>query len=105
MAEQKAKEFKGPGSGRMRGPRPKVKDPGKLFRRIMGEIMEYYKLQMVLVIACIITSVLCNAQGTLFIQSLIDNYIEPMLISGSNDYSGLASAICRVAVFYAIGAG
>ena len=52
---------------------------------------------------CILISVICNVQGTMFMQTLIDDYIVPMLKDGSRDFSGLAHAITRVAGFYAIG--
>ena len=102
MAQQ-TRTMRGPGGGRGRGPRPKVNNPGKLMKRLMGELMKYYKVHMIVVVICIIVSVLANAQGTMFIQSLIDDYIEPMLVAGSNDYSGLAHAILRVCIFYVIG--
>ncbi len=87
----------------VRGVGPKVENPGKLMKRLMAELMKYYKIHMILVAFCIVASVLCNAQGTMFTQSLIDNYIEPMLVSGSTDFSQLSQAILRVAIFYAIG--
>ncbi|MBS4961127.1 MAG: ABC transporter ATP-binding protein [Clostridiales bacterium] len=70
----------------------------------MAYIMRYYGLQCVLVMVCIIVSVLANVQGTLFIQTLIDQYIVPMLGGGTADFGPLASAISWVAVFYLIGA-
>ena len=51
MAEEKVREVKGPGpGGRRGGPRPKVKNPMKLFSRIMGYIFKYYSVQMILVV-------------------------------------------------------
>ncbi len=44
-----------------------------------------------------------NIQGTLFTQTLIDEYIMPLLGTENPDFSGLAQAILRVAGFYAIG--
>ena len=102
MAER-VKEFKGgPGRG-PRGPRPKIKNPGKVLGRILGYVLKYYKVQSAIVIFCIFASVLCNLQGTWFMQTLIDGYILPMLGSGSTDFSGLLAAILRVACFYALG--
>ena len=48
-------------------------------------------------------SVLANVQGTMFIQSLIDDYIAPMLTQDVPDFSPLAGAIARVACLYLIG--
>ncbi len=104
MAEEKAREFKGPGGGRMRGPRPKIKNPGKLLKRLLGYILRHYALQYAIVLVCIFVSVFANLQGTLFTKTLIDDYIGPLLLSDvTPDYSALLSAILRVAVFYVCG--
>ncbi|MCD8329537.1 MAG: ABC transporter ATP-binding protein/permease [Lachnospiraceae bacterium] len=104
MAEN-AKPMKGPGGpgGRGRGPAPKVNNPIPLFMRLMRYILKYYRVQMIVVVVAIVASVLCNVQGTMFIQTLIDDYITPLLLSDNPDFSGLASAILRVAGFYALG--
>ncbi len=91
-----------PGPG-PRGPKPKIKNPGKLFARLMKFVLQKYALQCALVVALIFVSVLANVRGTLFIQTLIDDYIEPMLAAKEADYAPLLAAIGRVAVFYAIG--
>ena len=93
-----------PGPGhKPHGPRPKIKNPGKLFLRLMQFIMKNYGLHLVIVFICIIVSVLANIQGTLFTQHLIDDYIMPMIKNRSSDYGPLLAAILRVAVFYLIG--
>lgn len=86
-----------------RGPRPKVKNPGKILKRIMGYVMHVYRVPYLIAIACIVISVLANIQGTLFMQTLIDSYILPLLTEKSNDFSGLLMAIARTGIFYAIG--
>ena len=48
-------------------------------------------------------SIFATIQGTLFTQNLIDDYITPMIKSGSRDFSELLAAITRVAIFYGIG--
>ena len=102
MAEQKAKVVK-VGRGGPRGPRPKVQNPGKIFMRILRYVMECYRIQVVAVVICIFVSVFANVQGTLFMQTLIDGYILPLLKEQSSDFSGLAHAIARTAGFYGIG--
>ena len=81
----------------------KVENPGILLKRIMGYIMKHYGAAFVIVLLCILISVVCNVQGTMFMQTLIDDYIVPMLKDRTHDFSGLAHAITRVAGFYAIG--
>mgnify|MGYP004448579499 CR=1 FL=1 len=74
-----------------------------VFFRLLGYIARKYKWHMILVFVCIFLSVICNAQGTMFIQSLIDDYIVPMVETGSTDFTPLLMAILKVACFYAIG--
>ena len=91
-----------PGRG-PKGPAPKIKNPGALLKRLMSFVFKRYFIHYVVVLICILTSVFCSVQGTLFMQTLIDDYIEPMLGVANPDYSPLLGAMGRVAIFYAIG--
>lgn len=104
MAEEKVREFKGGPGARGRGPRPKVKNPGKLLKRILGYVMRNYAVHIVIVCICIFISVFASIQGTLFMQTLIDDYIMPMIGSEAPDFTPLMMAMARVAVFYIMGA-
>ncbi len=86
-----------------KGTKPKVENPGKLFRRLMGTVFKNYTPHIIVVIICIFVGVFASIQGTLFTQTLIDEYIMPLLGTENPDFSGLAQAIFRVACFYAIG--
>ncbi len=92
-----------PGPRGPRGPKPKIKNPGKLFARLMGFIFKKYLPACIIVVICIFVSVLANVQGTMFTKNLIDDYIVPLLKTGNPDYGPLLAAIGRVAVFYGIG--
>lgn len=92
-----------PGPRGPRGPKPKIKNPGKLFARLMGFIFKKYLPTCIIVVICIFVSVLANVQGTMFTKNLIDDYIVPLLKTGSPDYGPLLAAMGRVAVFYGIG--
>ncbi len=93
-----------PNGGPRRGmPRPKVENPGKLFKRIMGYVFQYYGGQMVVVVICIVLAVVANVQGTMFTRTLIDSYITPMIGQENPDYGPLLGAMGRVAGFYLIG--
>lgn len=83
--------------------KPQVKNPGKLFMRIMNYVFRIYKWHYLSVIALIFVSVLANVQGTMFTQRLIDDYISPMLLVDKPDFGPLGMAILRVAGFYLIG--
>ena len=96
----------GPGSRNSLGkPGPKAQNPGKSFKRIMGYVLKDYSTHYAWVIVCIIASVLCSLQGTLFMKELIDKYITPFLLDPDKlpNFEPLAKAIFRVACFYAIG--
>lgn len=94
-----------PGPGRRpMGPKPKLENPGQLFKRVMGYVMKDYTPHIIIVVICIFIGVLASVQGTLFTQTLIDSYIIPLIGTQNPDFSGLAHAIFRVACFYAIGA-
>ena len=92
-----------PGPRGPRGPKPKIKNPGQLFARLMGFIFKKYLPACIIVVICIFVSVLANVQGTMFTKNLIDDYIVPLLKTGSPDYGPLLAAMGRVAVFYGIG--
>ena len=88
-------------------PRQKVKNPGKLFRRIFRYVSGSYLPQLIIVAACIVITVLASVQGTLFTRTLIDSYITPLSEAAKAgetvDYGPLLHAIGNVAIFYAIG--
>ena len=86
-----------------RGVRPKIQNPGKIFKRLMSYVFRNFGGQFVLVVILIFAGVLANVQGTMFMKNLIDDYITPFLLTDQPDFSPLAHAIGRVAVFYAIG--
>ncbi len=92
-----------PGPRGPMGPKPKIKNPGKLFARLMGFIFKKYLPACIIVVICIFVSVLANVQGTMFTKNLIDDYIVPLLKTGTPDYGPLLAAMGRVAVFYGIG--
>ena len=104
MAEEKVKEVKiGPGRRGMGRPRPQVKDPGRLFKRVMGYVLKDYLVHIIVVVICIFAGVLTQVRGTLFLRSLIDDYITPMAESGSRDFTPLLNAILKMAGIYLTG--
>lgn len=86
-----------------RGVKPQVKNPGKLLKRLMSYVFRDYKLHCICVLCLIFADVIANVQGTMFTKNLIDDYITPFLLTENPDFSPLAHAIGRVAIFYAIG--
>lgn len=74
-----------------------------LFVRLMKYLFVNYKFHIFFVIVGILVGVLANVQGTLFMQTLIDVYIIPMIGSENPDFGPLAAAICQVGIIYGIG--
>ncbi len=93
----------GPMNRGPRGMKPQVKNPGKLLARLMNYVFRDYKVHCIFVFIFIFLGVIANVQGTMFTKNLIDDYITPFLLTDSPDFSPLAHAIGRVAVFYGVG--
>lgn len=93
----------GPMNRGPRGMKSQVKNPGKLLVRLMNYVFRDYKIHCIFVFIFIFLGVIANVQGTMFTKNLIDDYITPFLLTDSPDFSPLAHAIARVAVFYAVG--
>ena len=83
--------------------RSNLKNGAKSFARLLKYMIGSNKVAWFFVIVCILVSAFAQMQGMVFIQSLVDDYIEPMLVSGSRDFSGLAEALIKVAVIYVVG--
>ena len=93
------------GSGRQggHGPKPKLDNAGLLLKRLTKFLMGKYAFPVIIVLLCILGSSLATVQGTLFIQSLIDDYITPMIGASSPDFGPLKSALLKMACIYIIG--
>ncbi len=98
-----AKVVSGPGPRGAGQPRPKVENPGLLLKRIMGEVFQHYLPHCIIVLICIVVSALANVQASLFLKSLIDDYIVPMTQQAVPDFGPLTAALLRVGCIYAVG--
>ena len=93
----------GPHRGGMGQPRPKVENPGKLLSRIMKEVMKNYTPHCLVVLVCIFLSAFANVRASLFLKTLVDDYIQPMTSQQVPDFGPLAGALCKIGVIYALG--
>ena len=75
----------------------------KVIRRVIRYMLHYYKYPFVLVIVCILINAVTTVIGATFPQTLVDDYITPMLANGSKDFSGLAADLVRLACIMGIG--
>ncbi len=75
----------------------------RLISRVIRYMLHYYKFPFLLVIACILITAIATVVGATFPQTLVDDYITPMLNNGSNDFSGLAASLVQLACIMGIG--
>ena len=73
-------------------------------KRVVAEITGYYGGALVLVFLCILIAAVADVRGTLFIRSLIDDYIIPMTQTADPDFGPLAKALTTMACIYLVGA-
>ena len=75
----------------------------KVLSRVVKYMLHYYKIPFILVVACILVSAVTTVIGATFPQTLVDDYITPMLKNGSHDFSGLAGQLIRLVIIMGIG--
>ena len=80
-----------------------IENPGKVLKCVMAYVIKNYKFSCIIVVIGIVVATLANIQGTMFMQTLIDDYITPLTKAENPDFSGLMYAIFKVAAIYAVG--
>ena len=83
--------------------RPEKNSATKLISRVIRYMLHYYKIPFLLVIVCILITAIATVVGATFPQTLVDDYITPMLANGSVDFSGLAADLLQLACVMAVG--
>ena len=74
-----------------------------VLKRVIRFMLHYYKYLFALVIGCILLSAVCTVVSATFPQTLIRNYLEPMLKTGSQDFSGLLRDVIRLCCLMVVG--
>lgn len=72
-------------------------------KRVLAYILKNYKWRFMAVFVLILISALCMVRFSLFMQTLIDSYITPLLAAKNPDFSGLAHAIFQLIIIGIIG--
>jgi len=72
-------------------------------KRLLSYIFKDYKKQFLLVMVCIIISSIASVAGSLFLQVLIDDYIEPMIGVENPIWTGLFKALGLMGIIYIMG--
>ena len=77
-------------------------------KHVVGRLLSYvgrgYLALFVVVILCILVSAVASVSGSLFLGTLIDNYIVPLAAMANPDFSGLLRVILMMACLYLVGA-
>ena len=84
------------GDGRM------AKDPKKTLGRLLKYLMQY-KLTILVVLLCIFVTAFAQTRGSTALGRLVDDYILPMVESGSTDFAPVWSFIVRLACIFVLG--
>ena len=74
-----------------------------VLKRLLTYMIKNYKFSFAAVVICIITGAFATMRGMLFVQSLVDDYILPLLDSPHPDYTPLAGALAGIVGFYILG--
>lgn len=96
---KKASPFEPEKKGQVKSDQISTRDTIKRLLSYLG----YYKFRLAVVVVCIIISSAVIALSSVFIQSLIDDFITPMLASHSTDFSALSQFILKIMVVFACG--
>lgn len=78
------------------------KADSKTLKRLLSYISQY-RIQFIFVLVSILLSAVASVVSTLFLKTLIDDYITPLLLEAVPDFSGLARLILIMAGIYLIG--
>jgi len=85
----------------LRGHGKRNMNPGTLGRLLSR--MKAHRIKLAVVLLCILLSALSRASTSLFLRTLIDDEILPMITQGSRDFSGIIRIVVAMAVVYGIG--
>ncbi|WPC39423.1 ABC transporter ATP-binding protein [Clostridium sp. JS66] len=96
----KPRAMRGPGA---RGHAKMSKNSLKTLKRLLAYVIKEYKFLFLMVLATIIISSIANVVGTLFIKTLIDKYIVPLLNKSGADFAPLLKMIFTMALIYYVG--
>ncbi len=81
----------------------KPKNMGMTVKRLLSYVFKGYGFNFLLVLLCIIISAVAGVNGSMFLRALVDDYITPMLKSGSSDFTPLFHALVTLALIYLSG--
>nr|WP_297136781.1 ABC transporter ATP-binding protein [Terrisporobacter sp.] len=83
--------------------KPKMGNPKKSIKRLLGYIFKNYKIHCFVVLACILISSIASVIGTMFLKNLIDDYILPFINQKEVNFTPLLMMLMKMAVVYYVG--
>lgn len=107
-ASQNSKTMKGPGGhgmGKAHGRKKALHgiiESKNTIKRLLSYFKDF-KLMSIIVVVCIVISALTAVIASLFLKTLIDDYISPLLLESNPDFSGLFRVLCVMAGIYLVG--
>ena len=88
---------------KMRGDGRMAKDPKKTLLRLLSYLKKYWPT-LVIVLLCVLATAFASITGSTALGDLVDEFILPMVASGSTDFTPLTQFIFRIACIFAVGA-
>lgn len=85
------------------GPRPKIDNPGRIIKRIFSYLRGKNRFYFIVVIICIITVAVATTTSSVFLGSLIDDYVVPLLGQQTADFNPLLIALIKLGALFAVG--
>ncbi len=107
MAKGFNKKSNGSAAAELAANRPKISM--STVKRLLHLIIKKYKLRLFFVVICIITASIVNVSSLTFIQTIIDDFIEPLLLQKQNNpdiiisFAEFASLIAKMMCLYLVG--
>ena len=87
---------------KMRGDGRMAKDPKKTLLRLLGYLKQYTPT-LVIVVLCIFGTALAQTVGSTSLGRLVDDFILPMVASGSRDFAPLSRFLVKIACIFVLG--
>ena len=87
---------------KMRGDGRMAKSPKKTLFRLLSYLKKYTPV-LVIVLVCIFLTSLAQTMGSRSLGTLVDNYILPMVDSGSEDFGPMAGYLMKIAAIFVLG--
>ena len=87
---------------KMRGDGRKAKNPRKTLLRLLS-YMKPYSLNLIIVLICVVVTAVAQTKGSENIGHLVDDYILPMVASGSTDFGPLVEYLIGIACIFGCG--